>query len=633
MQAVLLKQTSSLNKVAGVDTLIDKSRASPRLAVREFFFSLLSEADRQRTDIGWSTASRRVNGFVRFVSTLADRISGVSAKEGDKLVAVASKNNIADVNARIAAHADINHADASGMTAIMYAAQKGNLAMLRALVAAGSAVNMHNKEGKTALFLATEKADIEVIKFLIEVGADAEKVDERGCSPLMYAARHGNSEVADFFLSINVKAATLNKQGWNALMMAAYHGHQEMATAIINAQNKKDAASLLEISLSAASRLARFPVATGIVHAAKNSHFPLSGRVAVNWAVKNGLPFIAIEAFAAAGLRLYIKEFKYIVGKYDLKRTFRDKLRNHMVCIQPTAFRCHITSLYAQNLHFWVDRSVNAPAPDEAGGNPLGLNEDGISQPFTLNHSVDSAGQYRHAMGKLVDIPPEPHMGNHVAKMLDAGWRSQITQLVSEAKESAEMAAVRVASVLASKKSGFVLIDADGKIVAPDSIQFKESLFAFALRRNEYLNQITAPSQKAPSSKHKIEATKAAKKAETEAERGAEQQRLAIQAQAKAILASNETYQPLKLHMPSSVMGLVSRTQAIEAEVRNGTRTDLSDASAEVKALFLKTEQFFDEVMEGEQDLVQHWFLDELTNLLDEISRSSKRIESLMDHQ
>lgn len=255
MNVILAPQNStSPSSVNDVDTSNVASRATPTLAIREFFFSLLAEADRKRTEIGWNSATRRFDGFIRFVSNLPEKIRGASAREGADLVWAARERNITTVMEKIAAHADINHADAHGMTAMMYAAQNGNLEMVRTLTTAGSAVNMQNNDGKTPLLLAIESGKFDVVNFLIESGADVEKTDQNGCTPLMYAACYGHPKTSALLLSMNVKAADQNKEGWNALMLAARYGNKGIATAIMNTLNGKELEELLKISFREASR-------------------------------------------------------------------------------------------------------------------------------------------------------------------------------------------------------------------------------------------------------------------------------------------------------------------------------------------------------------------------------------------
>lgn len=622
MNVTLARQNStSPSSVNDVDASKVPHRAAPTLAIREFFFSLLSEADRKRTDAGWNSAIRRFDGFIRFVSNFPERIRGTSAREGADLVWAARNRDMKTVVAKIAGHAAINHAEALGMTAMMYAAQNGDLEMVRTLITAGSAVNMQNKDGKTPLLLAIESDKFDVVDFLIKSGADVEKTDQNGSTPLMYAACYGCLKISALLLSMNVKAAVQNKEGWNALMLAARYGNKKIATTIMKTLNRKELEKILKISFLEASRLNQFAVLEAIIRANQYSNYPLQAAMTFDWVLKNSLKIGVVDALADSGMKLTLEQYRTVTKKYEVSENSHIWMSQVMVG-DKVSTRTNTANFYASDCHLSVDNYLYAPVADPSGRNPLGLIVDGISPFSNLNHSTDSAGQYRHAIGKLHDVLPKLDTRILLDGMLDAGWRSRIAQLVNKAQKDAETAAKSEATkLLANPENGIFLIDQDGNTVSTDSIQFKETLLAFELGRNECLHQIAEPLQKAPGREDKTEIAEAEKHA------------LAQQAQAQAILASNKSYVPLKLHMPSSMLRTVSKAKAIEVEVRTGLRTDLADALAEVDALCSETTQFFAEIMDLDtSDLARHWFLDQLTSLLDEMSCARDSIVSVAPH-
>lgn len=269
-----------------------------------------------------------------------------------------------------------------------------------------------------------------------------------------------------------------------------------------------------------------------------------------------------------------------------------------------------------------MDDYFDQPAPDASRGNALGLARQGIAQFANAQHCTNAAGQYRHAICIMREEAPRPELLFPVDGMLLMGWRSRITQLVDEAQKHAERAAPRAATLLADQQGRIVLTDASGNIMATDSIQFRETLFAFQLGRNKHLDQLAEPPRTAPDG--------AQEAAAAEATRDAGNRHLAMQVQAQAILELNKIYVQLRLHMPSPEMPSVSRTDAKETELRRGKRTDMPAPFAEVQALFAETEKLLERIMETEKDLVQHWFLNELERLLRGMSRSLARIESKM---
>lgn len=280
--------------------------------------------------------------------------------------------------------------------------------------------------------------------------------------------------------------------------------------------------------------------------------------MAFNWALADRLKIGVAEALADSGMKLTKEQCSEVLNKHELSENSYFWLSQIMVGNNDST-RTDTADFYADDCHSSVDSSLHAPVADKSGRNPLGLLVDGISPFSNLNHSTDSAGQYRHAIGKLHDVLSKLDTRSRLDGMLDAGWRSRIAQHVNKAQKDAETAAgSEAAKILANPENGIFLTDQDGNIVSTDSIQFRETLLAFELGRNECLHRIAEPPQKAPGREDKREIAEAEKHA------------LAQQAQAQAILASNKSYVPLKRHMPSSMLRTVSKAKAIEVAVRTG---------------------------------------------------------------
>lgn len=94
----------------------------------------------------------------------------------------------------IAAGADINAADAYGVTALMFSLISGSVQTARELIGAGADVNSRDVDGRTALVEAlTTENDIppELIASLIEAGADVNVRIANGLTPLMIAVSGG----------------------------------------------------------------------------------------------------------------------------------------------------------------------------------------------------------------------------------------------------------------------------------------------------------------------------------------------------------------------------------------------------------------------------------------------------------
>jgi ankyrin repeat protein len=78
------------------------------------------------------------------------------------------------VQALLAAGADVDAANHTGYTALMWAALKGHLAVVQALSEAEANLNAENEDGLTALLLALSNAPLSVVEALFEAGADEE---------------------------------------------------------------------------------------------------------------------------------------------------------------------------------------------------------------------------------------------------------------------------------------------------------------------------------------------------------------------------------------------------------------------------------------------------------------------------
>src|SRR4029077_676507 len=84
---------------------------------------------------------------------------------GTNCLMIASyKNNPQIVSDLVAAGADVNSRDETGLTPLMMAAAAGNAEIASTLITAGADVNAKNTEGHTALDLAEKPEVIDVLK-------------------------------------------------------------------------------------------------------------------------------------------------------------------------------------------------------------------------------------------------------------------------------------------------------------------------------------------------------------------------------------------------------------------------------------------------------------------------------------
>src|SRR5204862_5944295 len=112
-----------------------------------------------------------------------------------------------------------------GPAVVADAAQGGDREAVRGLLKQAADVNAAQADGMTALHWAAQKNDAELVRMLLYAGANAKATTRiNGYTPLLLAARAGNSEVMEPLLAAgaDVNGATAN--GTTALMFAAASG-------------------------------------------------------------------------------------------------------------------------------------------------------------------------------------------------------------------------------------------------------------------------------------------------------------------------------------------------------------------------------------------------------------------------
>ncbi|HEY4362516.1 MAG TPA: ankyrin repeat domain-containing protein [Bryobacteraceae bacterium] len=157
-----------------------------------------------------------------------------SADSGPILADSAQAGDLGGVRTKIQQKADLNRAQADGMTALHWAAANGDLAMTQLLLNAGASPQVETRLGGiTPLFLAAKNGNAAVGQALLKAGAKPDAVDGTGATPLMLAANAAASDLMEALLakgaSVNAKE---NAHGQTALMFAA-------------AANRGDAVSVL----------------------------------------------------------------------------------------------------------------------------------------------------------------------------------------------------------------------------------------------------------------------------------------------------------------------------------------------------------------------------------------------------
>lgn len=132
-------------------------------------------------------------------------------------------------------HADVNAAQADGMTALHWAALRGDADATRLLIAAGADVGATNRYGVAALSLACQTGNTDIVLQLLERGANPNTTLRGGETALMTAARTGESGPVEALIQRGAEVNARERRGQTALMWAAVEGHLEVVERLIRA--------------------------------------------------------------------------------------------------------------------------------------------------------------------------------------------------------------------------------------------------------------------------------------------------------------------------------------------------------------------------------------------------------------
>jgi uncharacterized protein len=160
------------------------------------------------------------------------------------LAATAAESQLADaaekfdrgaIRALIKQRADVNAAQADGMTALHWAAQLDDLEIAKTLLDAKANVTVTNRYGVTPLSLACQNGNAAIVELLLERGADPNTTLRGGETVLMTAARTGKAGAVKALLKRGADANAKERRGQTPLMWAAVDGHTEVVELLIKA--------------------------------------------------------------------------------------------------------------------------------------------------------------------------------------------------------------------------------------------------------------------------------------------------------------------------------------------------------------------------------------------------------------
>ncbi len=153
-------------------------------------------------------------------------VMAAAIAEGEPALVDAAMNGDLKTVRTLARQADLDAAQADGMTALHWAVQRGDVEMMRVLLEAGAKPDAQNRTGAKPLYLAAMNADAAAIAELLDAGEDANAVlTAEGETVLMLTAHTGNPEAVKVLLDRGADPNAQQFRGQTALMWAAAEGH------------------------------------------------------------------------------------------------------------------------------------------------------------------------------------------------------------------------------------------------------------------------------------------------------------------------------------------------------------------------------------------------------------------------
>ncbi len=126
--------------------------------------------------------------------------------------------------------ADVNHANSSGDTALIYAAFYGHTDIVRLLIEHGADVNHVNNIGNTALIAAARCGHVNIVGLLMEAGAGVNRVGFEGRTAIIWAAAgertfavaaHAHIDIVKLLLDHGAQVNHRDSENYTALTLAA----------------------------------------------------------------------------------------------------------------------------------------------------------------------------------------------------------------------------------------------------------------------------------------------------------------------------------------------------------------------------------------------------------------------------
>ncbi|HUR19261.1 MAG TPA: ankyrin repeat domain-containing protein [Vicinamibacterales bacterium] len=166
---------------------------------------------------------RSRNRGALFALALALMLAGASLYAASPVADAAMRGDADTVRTLVRQGADVNAAQADGMTALHWAALNGDLKMADVLLVAGAGTeSLTRNGGYTPLHLAASRGHAPVIMRLLEAGSKPKAVTATGVQAIHLAAQAGSADAVRFLIDKGADAnARDNTHGRTPLVFAA----------------------------------------------------------------------------------------------------------------------------------------------------------------------------------------------------------------------------------------------------------------------------------------------------------------------------------------------------------------------------------------------------------------------------
>jgi ankyrin repeat protein len=161
---------------------------------------------------------------------------GETNADGEDLLVQAGSDGWAsmDIQAAVAAGADVDAADGIGRNCVWNASQYGHAECIAALLAVGG-VQKCDDRGRSPIYIAARNGRIDCLSLLISAGGDVNKCTNDGWSPICAATSNGYADCLSLLISAGGDVNKCNYEGWSPICAAAEYNQAECLSLLVSA--------------------------------------------------------------------------------------------------------------------------------------------------------------------------------------------------------------------------------------------------------------------------------------------------------------------------------------------------------------------------------------------------------------